>query len=360
MHHLHFRAGRNSGQHHGARLILLMLALLLTLAAQAAPRYWSRFGGTLPIPAEGLLGADSATSLVLPLDSAIRGFELTMAFENLHADPLKSYRTLINGIPGRTNYPSWGIAMKDSAGGEVRLSFTPDLIPGPINDTSSTLVTISDESGTGSVLRPADFNHNSARNIIRIAVADSLWTLSCGKDTPAAVLASGKLDNTPATLELFTDPGALVRIIHLRLEETMATVSLPAIDPWELTADYFALRPDPREGFWAPAERDFDEDLIRLGGDYIFALLSNDSGGYALYYISGARSKADAWIPGMMKVNLAPSVIPGRYDVEWFDADFLPLSKDIIASFDDSGRLVISFPYQNSTLTLQRIPTPGK
>lgn len=191
-------------------------------------------------------------------------------------------------------------------------------------------------------------------NFYKIAVADGLLTLSGGLHTPER-LAEVTLPEgfSPDSIGLYLTPGAAVSVDEARLtRERNRSIDSPW-DDMELLGEYLAASRDMMEGYWQNMDRSLEESLLRLGGDYRYAMV-RDGDGYDLLYLSGARINATGWRPGMVKASLRPSGIKGVWNVTWHDAMHRPMSHEIKAQTDASGSLTIQFPYQNSQLRLHR------
>ncbi|MDE5876699.1 MAG: hypothetical protein K2H47_04290 [Muribaculaceae bacterium] len=108
-----------------------------------------------------------------------------------------------------------------------------------------------------------------------------------------------------------------------------------------------------REGYWQILDSEFDETLIRTGGDYRLALIA-DGDDFDIVYIEGARVNPGYWQAGMIKGHLASTPFDGIYDVTWYDAEGLPMSYGLKAQFESDATLSVQFPYQASRIRLQR------
>lgn len=113
---------------------------------------------------------------------------------------------------------------------------------------------------------------------------------------------------------------------------------------------------DSLEGYYTYLDRNFDEDLLRLGGKYTVALIKNHQG-YDLIYIEGADINQHQWHTGMIKATLKPTKFQKVFAMTWYDSQMLPLSKDVIVQFDNNT-MTINFPYQKSSLRLSKIQKP--
>ncbi|MCM1517926.1 MAG: hypothetical protein NC117_04720 [Pseudoflavonifractor sp.] len=124
-----------------------------------------------------------------------------------------------------------------------------------------------------------------------------------------------------------------------------------------LTQEDIAVRlassSDPVEGYWRYLDRETDDTVLRLGGDYRLALL-RDGDGYVMVYIDGARVNDAAWSPGMVKGRLRATPFVNHFDLTWYDSLLMPMDSETHATFDGSV-LTLEFPlYNRSRIRLYR------
>lgn len=189
-------------------------------------------------------------------------------------------------------------------------------------------------------------------NFFKIVSYNGLLSLLSGLQTPAHVFSEKIPDGFRCSrIGFFLPPGSAISPDEVRLS-TGNYSAVPTI--WYddmLLKEYLSDSRDFLEGYWQPLDRSLEESLIRLGGNYRFAMVRNEDG-YDLLYLSGAQINADSWKPGMVKATLRPSGISGIWDVAWIDSMFQTLNKEIKAQTDANGTLTISFPYQSSHIRL--------
>lgn len=112
---------------------------------------------------------------------------------------------------------------------------------------------------------------------------------------------------------------------------------------------------DELEGYWTLFDRELDESLLKLGGNYTLLCVKDDDK-YKFYYIEGAKVNSKGWEEGDLKAVLTPTVFQGIYDVEWIDAMKEPMKKDIKAQHGEGNTLQFQFPYQTSSFRLRKLP----
>lgn len=112
--------------------------------------------------------------------------------------------------------------------------------------------------------------------------------------------------------------------------------------------------PDSIEGVWEYLDRTNDPLYTRPGGRYTLATIANDEGSYDIVYIGGATVYPVRWQPGMIKGKLRPTIFIDHFDLEWIDAEFVPMTEDIHASVTDGAILTLSFPLYKSEMRFSR------
>lgn len=118
-------------------------------------------------------------------------------------------------------------------------------------------------------------------------------------------------------------------------------------------ADYLAYSKDDLEGYYVLFDRNLEETLLQMGGDYRLAVVRHGEA-YDIIYLDGAKVNGALWHPGMLKGRLIPGAFPGIYDVEWIDAEGLVMSHSLKAQTGDGGVLTLQFPYQQSVVRLRK------
>lgn len=126
------------------------------------------------------------------------------------------------------------------------------------------------------------------------------------------------------------------------------------------TADLLTARlqasDDAVEGYWQYLDRENDPAYARPGGRYLLAVVKADDGCYDIIYVGGAETRRDQWQPMMRKGRLKPTIFLDHYDLEWTDATFETIDRDIHASITDKSILTMSFPLLKTTLRFSKMP----
>lgn len=216
-----------------------------------------------------------------------------------------------------------------------------------------------DNSGLLAIMKSGmrGLDPTGATNFFKIVILNRTLTLFGGLHSPERLLQFPLPDDfIPAGIGFYVMPGGCLLADEIRL----STESFDSVrSVWEspdLLDEYLSASYDIMEGYWQTLDRSLEESLIRLGGDYRYAMVRAEEG-YDLLYLSGARVNAPAWRFGMVKASLRPSGITGIWEVEWHDAMHKTMGHEIKAQADKDGTLTIQFPYQDSQLRLHRTAT---
>lgn len=297
--------------------------------------------------------------------------EFCFKIKNLHCTPSKRYEyRKADGSSMKTSMPPWGFAVTGGDHEIVFLVSTEETSPDMISSTSALKVTV---TNNGVVEKKCLFTDNSN-------LADKFKSTVAGPDPSGslnffkATLSSGKValngglhsaipladyvlpeGFTVDSIGFLLTPASMIQLADMRLsifESVPESDDLTWGSPSTLEGHLYRSR-DAMEGYWQIIDRSLEENLLKMGGDYRFALVKTKDG-YMLLYLSGAKVNADSWLYGMPKAYLRPSGIEGIWDVEWIDATHSPISHDVKAQQDKDGVLTIQFPYQSSRLRLVR------
>ncbi len=108
-------------------------------------------------------------------------------------------------------------------------------------------------------------------------------------------------------------------------------------------------------GVWRYLDRDNNTDYARPGGYYTLVGIQDpdDSNGFLLLYLDGAKVNADGWKPGMIKARMIPTGFVGRYRLEWYNADKSVL-RDESGAVIEGDIMTLLFPLHKSQLRFSR------
>ena len=195
-------------------------------------------------------------------------------------------------------------------------------------------------------------------NFYRIAVSEGAVSLYGGIHTPEKLLSAPiSSDFKTDSIGFYLLPGSEISADEIKLTSKKNDMFMTSWDDMEALRLYLEASVDPMEGYRQTLDRSLEESLMRMGGDYRYAMVANGDG-YDLLYLGGAKINSDSWKPGMLKASLRPSGIRDVWNVTWFDAMHRPISHEIKAQSDKNNTLTIRFPYQDSVIRLHP-STPG-
>lgn len=305
-----------------------------------------------------------------PFDKA----EFRFKVHNLNCTPGKKYHYLTeSGERKKAEAPGWLTLIKDSDGKTLAFRFaagetdfdgissSPMLRIESLEDgvaTGSSSFSNSRTPITDKFKNPAGaVDPTGALGSYKLVIDDGRVSLYGGLHGHVPLHVMHLPDGfRPARVGLALEPGAKLKLADIRLTTDKTKLRVLS-SPWSdttLLEEYLEDSEDSLEGYWQILDRSLEETLLKPGGDYRLAITRGDRG-YDIIYISGAKVNGNEWIPGMIKATLAFSGIEGIFDVNWFDPMFCPIDGEIKAQLDAPGTLRIQFPYQSSSLRLQRV-----
>lgn len=341
---------------------LTLVLLLLPFLAIAERIHWNYGRGYHPFQyatQEGILIDNPTDSLrydYYKLNSVSKDFSLKFRAKNLHGHPARKYQyESKKGKKINIGNPHWGFfitGVRDTVvfsikGDEIFTALEPE----PCINISLYCM--------GSKMTQT-LTHNKKINPYE---GDNLWDLSfsngnlilSGGDTEINPLIEIPWQNVVTGFGFFAGWGdkILVSDISVQCEDPKNQIKdkFYSIDYLQ---DYYSKSEDPMEGFWVIFDRELEENLLKLGGDYLLACVKEDDG-YSFLYVEGASINSPAWSIGDIKLQLTPSPFNGIYNVVWYDSMKSPLHKDIKAQTGDGNSLLFQFPYQSSKVRLRKL-----
>ena len=148
-------------------------------------------------------------------------------------------------------------------------------------------------------------------------------------------------------------PGGRLGVDHICLET--AGVSAEGFRRFGTAEDvmaYLGRSSDAMEGIWGVFDLMLEDDRLRMGGDYLLALVKSETG-YDILYMGGAVKNPASWTPGILKGRLVAGPFEGIYNVEWIDVTGETMSG--IKAQSDNGLLKLVFPDDSSELRLRKV-----
>lgn len=106
---------------------------------------------------------------------------------------------------------------------------------------------------------------------------------------------------------------------------------------------------------WRYLDRENDPKVALLGGQYVLAQIGTD-----LVYMSGAKTNASQWRPGMLKGQMSPTGYVAYYRIQWYDATGRMLHDDSFVQFNDAdSTMTITFPALQASLRFTSLIESG-
>lgn len=154
---------------------------------------------------------------------------------------------------------------------------------------------------------------------------------------------------------LMVEPGGVMQVERTLLSyEKKETVVVQTKWTKALLDAHFAQSKNPFEGYWEYLDRDMDDDIARIGGKYLLALVENENG-FDIVYVSGAQVRKGEWIEGMLKGRLIKTIFTDNYKALWIDSTFRPMDDDVNGFFESGVVLDMSFPVHKSKIRFSKV-----
>lgn len=199
----------------------------------------------------------------------------------------------------------------------------------------------------------SDFDLYGGENAFMINIDSSGWKLRGGNrnyKTMSEFLSEG-FDADSIGYALW--PGGKLDVDHICLETAgVSSGGFPHFGNTEDLMAYLDRSSDSMEGIWGVFDLMLEDDRLRMGGDYLLALVKSDTG-YDILYMGGAVKNPSSWSPGILKGRLVASPFEGIYNVEWIDVTGKTVEG--IKAQSDNGLLRLVFPDDSSELRLRKV-----
>lgn len=334
---------------------------------------------------EGVLLSNSTSSPLtdsIILSEPVTSATLSFRIANRHAHPSRNYSYLLpDGKEKTVKNPTWSLFIDDSTGNRLTMTLSNKESEGPISSESYTSLLLSLSSGSQTTGISSELKDEAAgcpaytpsETLIEAGClpfhGETLWTITLSA-TGISIVAGARepnriltVTNPLADISSFgftAAPGGEILLSDISLhygrdrEATYAPESIASVLADNNDSTTLGGSQDPVEGYWQIFDRNLEESLLRLGGEYKLAIVK-DHDRYAIVYLAGARVNAEQWQPGMVKGWLTPTPFPGLFDLEWLDAEGEPMSHSVTAQLTEEGVLTIQFPYQSSVIRLRKL-----
>lgn len=335
----------------------------------SASRYtfrWNNGRGYQPFrhATEKSLHIDNITSLpeedLIHLPSPLSSFTLTFRAHNAHAQPGRRHFYLdAAGERKSESSPSWGILMVFNSTDTIRAEIKTIERHLPLSSYGATEVSIRKDKTAPPIIfvteEKSPLLPYNASNIWSFSLSDGILNIWGGAHSISHLFSTSLPAASCTAIGFYSNPASDLTVTDIMLKDDSPLSSLTP-SPWKGEKEFEALlkkSKDPLEGYWTIFDRDLEESLLRLGGNYRLAIMKNGEN-YSVIYLSGATIHNKKWEQGMLKAILTPGDFQNVFKVEWFDAEGNPLSNSIIVQREDDV-LTIQFPYQNSSIRLRKI-----
>lgn len=346
-------------------LVGIVTGILSMTQSAKADRHWNASRGFYPFGQKSdntLIITNPGADTLHNLTDAGQSNQFTFSFRctDLNNHPMRRYSyTDTDNSRHRSSSPGWAISMKNNTGEPLLITF--HCHETDFNGESKRVMTVQAEAWNSqsppvviaSRQISSDIDLYSNQNAFRIRKEGRRFVL-CGGNREYNPLLEFEYDfGETDSIGFAVMPGGAIRPDDIHLSSASEPGTGGFVTPESLKRK-IERSSDPATGYYALLDRSMNESMLRLGGDYLLAMVEHPQGGYELYYIDGASANASLWQPGMLKARLKPTRFPDIFNLEWIDAEGRTLHHDIKCQREDNI-LNIAFPYHSSTMRLAKI-----
>lgn len=346
------------------RLIKTLFFLILVFPAPGmrgeTTRHWNLSRGYSPfrhaqkdcLLIENNSGQDVEDIYSLPL--AASDISFSFKAKNRTGKPAISYSYETgDGERRKIHNPFWGflIVLRSDT---LLFTVTNEEIPAGIESLPATVVRVTGRNINKSFNITEGTNPFDGFNHWALGIADGEMTLLEGNHGIKEIFSLPLSADEITAIGFLAGKGCCLEVRDINL--SCRPVMPDEMSSFEIDRlpEYFNDTDDPFEGYWTVFDRELEESLLKMGGDYQLACV-REGDNYFFIYIEGASVNRKNWQPGDIKAVLSPTPFPGIYNVKWYDAGKEILSHEIKAQRGEGTTLTIQFPYQQSKLRLRKL-----
>lgn len=291
------------------------------------------------------------------LNSPARDFSLKFRARNCNGDPAKKYKYITQSRKElKVADPQWGFFVfgeKDTLVVNVKAIEKANAI-----ETQRALefsaVSLTDGKSCSKVVID-NINAYSGDNLFNMVATPGMVALTGGDVKQSPILEfPGISEITGYGFYAGWAGKILISDIEVNIQDD-ENKSLLTSDILDFD-DYFSRSKDPMEGYWMVFDRELEENLLKLGGNYRLACIKQGDC-YHFHYVSGAEVNSKNWSHGDLKAVFTPTPFDGIYDVAWYDSMKEPLLNNVQAQEGEGNTITVQFPYQSSKLRLRKLPS---
>lgn len=280
---------------------------------------------------------------------------LSFRAKNNNGNPAKSYSYYTpNGKQHYVKFPSWGFFLT-SLSDTIAVSVTQKEVHSGVESYPAAEIKTYDfrSRETQKFELKKGLNPYAGDNIWVVSNKNNVLDISAGDKGLTEVLSITGLRNNLTGIGFYAGWGSDILVSDINLDTSISQIGDSGSFDVDSLREYLKTSSDPLEGYWTLLDRELEESLVKMGGNYILACAKKDNV-YYFIYLEGASVNKSNWKPGDVKAKFTPSTFECLYYVEWYDALKEPINKDIMAQKGDGDTLTIQFPYQSSKLRLRK------
>ena len=344
-----------------AFFLFAFLSFSACLSVKAERFHWNPGRGYNPFDYEteqGILISNQTDTLrysYYSLKDPADVFTLDFRARNITGNPSKKYTyTTSEGTQVTLKTPHWGFLVT-TVNDTIAYSIKNDERTEALESVPGLSINVFDFAKNESthIFNHSDFNPYDGENLFELRKDGGILEL-WGGNKGLKLIASNQGTGDITGFGFFAGWGCEILVSDINLEyNEKANEAIPQRNREEIDL-YLSSSEDEMEGYWILFDRELEESLLKMGGDYTLACIK-DGEGYDFIFMDGAVTNSGAWTPGDLKLSIIPTQFEGIYKVTWYDAMKQPLSYEVKAQRGEGNTLLIQFPYQSSKLRLRKI-----
>lgn len=290
-------------------------------------------------------------------------FKIVGRMSNLNNGGNKSYKVSSEGKTVKIDSPTWGLAFNyvDDLNYCAVVLQCVNSTAGDVTDhrvMMCRLVEVAD--GVSKIIDEAEVTKNvslyEGDNLMAVTYADGITSFSIGHKKLKVVMTTQAISYAPTfKAGIYAGAASKLTVERFVIKDDINPADKLVTQWTEASLDqHFEASYDINEGYWTYLDRNMDEQKVKMGGRYTFALVRNDDG-YDIIYVSGAQVHSKLWKAGMLKGRLTKTTFLDEYNLIWYDADMKEMTLDLSANIAMGSILTLRFPTLGSQMRLSKM-----
>lgn len=289
-------------------------------------------------------------------DNPVKEFTLKFRAANLNGHPARKYKYRKDNRTMNVSRPHWGFivtTLTDTIVTSIKTGEKPTMLESDacLDINIYNLTTQKEKSLKIKGL----FNPYDGDNLWRLKGVGKSFEIS-GGEKDIVIIDTESFDDEITGFGFYAGWGGNLHVSDIEVEFKENEILKEKYFSQEYISDRLSNSRDSMEGYWTLFDRELEESLLKLGGNYNLACIK-ERGKYYMVYLDGCIVNASQWHPGDVKIVLEPTPFEGIFNVEWIDSMKESLIKDLKAQEGEGETLQIQFPYHSSKIRLRKLPS---